>query len=64
LRACALRLLDDPELAARMGGEAQKNVADKFSPEQFQAGLRRAIESARRKRRARQKIWRGDSEIR
>jgi hypothetical protein len=63
LRACALRPLDDHELAARMGGEAQKTLADKFSPEQFQAGLRRTIESARRKWRARRKTWRGDSEI-
>lgn len=53
LRACALRLLDDAELAARMGRAAQKTVADNFSPEQFQAGIRRAIESARRKWRAR-----------
>jgi len=59
----ALRLIDDPELAARIGRETQKNVADKFSRGPCQAGLRRAIESTRRKWRERQKTGRGASEI-
>lgn len=49
LRACAERLLDDRELAARMGEEARKTVAEKFPVEKFRAGLLRSIEAARQK---------------
>jgi hypothetical protein len=56
LRRCALRLLDDRELAERMGREAQKTVTAKFSPMDFVAGLRGAIDAARRKWLDHQKI--------
>lgn len=49
LRSFALWLLRDRELAVRMGREAQKSVAEKFSPEKFASGLRRAIETAQQK---------------
>ncbi|HTV59715.1 MAG TPA: glycosyltransferase [Verrucomicrobiae bacterium] len=49
LRRFARLLLEDRELAARMGREAQRAVAKKFSREQFKRGLERAIERARRK---------------
>lgn len=49
LRQYAIRLLDDQRLAARMGREAQKTVAEKFPPEKFKAGLTRALEVARAK---------------
>ena len=42
-------LLDDPALAARMGREAQRAVAAKFSPECFKRGLERSLERARKK---------------
>lgn len=53
LRGFARLLLEDRELAARMGREAQRAVAEKFSPEQFKRGLERSIERARRKFRRR-----------
>jgi len=49
LRTCAQRLLDDRELAVRMGRAAQEMVAERFSPEKFRTGLLRSIEKARRK---------------
>jgi hypothetical protein len=49
LRAHAIRLLEDHDLAAQMGCEAQKAVMRKFPPERFSTGLQRAIETAQRK---------------
>lgn len=49
LRSFAHWLLREPELAARMGREAQRTVAENFSPEKFTVGLRRAIDTAQRK---------------
>lgn len=49
LNGFARRLLADQELAARMGREAQKVVAEKFSLEHFKRGLERSLECARRK---------------
>jgi glycosyltransferase involved in cell wall biosynthesis len=49
LRGYALRLLEDRDLAMRMGSEAQKTVAAKFSPIDFVGGMGAAIETARRK---------------
>jgi glycosyltransferase involved in cell wall biosynthesis len=49
LRAQATRLLEDRDLAARMGQEATKAVMQKFPPERFRAGLQHAIETAQRK---------------
>jgi glycosyltransferase involved in cell wall biosynthesis len=49
LRACAWRLLHDRELAAQMGREAQKTVAELFTLQKFKSGLIRAIETARKK---------------
>ena len=49
LQGYARRLLGDRELAARMGREARKRVAEKFSPQQFKKGLLRSIECARKK---------------
>lgn len=51
LRAYARRLLDDRELAGRMGRAAQRLVAEKFSGAKFREGFRRAIECA-------QRLWR------
>ena len=53
LRLFARRLLEDRELAGRMGREAQRVVAEKFSPERFKQGLEHSIESARQKFRRR-----------
>jgi hypothetical protein len=55
LRHYATRLLTDQHLAAQMGREAQKIVAEKFPPGEFKAGLTRAIEIARRKWREHQR---------
>jgi len=49
LRHYAMQLLEDQSLAARMGREAQKTVAEKFPPGEFKVGLTHAIEAARRK---------------
>jgi len=49
LHGYAMRLLDDQNLAARMGRAAQKAITEKFAPATFKAGLVRAIETARRK---------------
>ncbi len=48
LRAHALRLLDDHDLAGRMGVAAQKVVAARFSLGQFQKRFRHSIERAQR----------------
>jgi glycosyltransferase involved in cell wall biosynthesis len=48
LRGYARRLLDDRELAGRMGRAAQKLEADKFSGAKFREGFSLAIESAQR----------------
>jgi glycosyltransferase involved in cell wall biosynthesis len=53
LRGLAARLLEDRELAARMGREAQRAVAAKYSPEVFKVGLCNAIATAQRKWRQR-----------
>jgi hypothetical protein len=47
LRRHAQRLLDDRELAVRMGRAAQQTVAERFSAEQFRAGLQQSINTAR-----------------
>ncbi len=49
LRAYAVRLLEEPDLAAQMGREARKAVLEKFPPERFATGLQRAIQTAQRK---------------
>jgi hypothetical protein len=49
LRAYALRLLDDHDLARRMGAAAQKAVAERFSLGQFQERFRHSIERAQRR---------------
>ncbi len=49
LKEYARRLLGDAELAAGMGREARKRVAEKFSPLQFKNGLLRSVECARKK---------------
>ncbi len=49
LRSHAIRLLQDRDLAARMGREARKAVARKFPLERFSTGLQRAIETAQKK---------------
>jgi hypothetical protein len=56
LRQFAVQLLEDQTLAARMGREAQKTVAEKFPPGKFKAGLSHAIKVARTKWRARRRI--------
>jgi len=53
LRSFARRLLGDRELAARMGREAQKIVAEKFSPQKFKRGFEQSLERARQKFRRR-----------
>ncbi len=49
LRAFAWQMLNDRELALRMGREAQRTVAELFSVEKFVSGLARSIETARAK---------------
>jgi hypothetical protein len=49
LRSNAIRLLEDRDLAAQMGREAQKAVMRKFPPERFRTGLQQAIATAQRK---------------
>jgi hypothetical protein len=49
LRACAIQLLKDRELAARMGRAAQRIVTEKFSPGTFRAGLLESIRTAQLK---------------
>jgi glycosyltransferase involved in cell wall biosynthesis len=49
LRAFAWQLLRDRELAAEMGRQAQKSVAELFSIGKFKSGLARSIEAARTK---------------
>lgn len=49
LRSYALRLLADPELAARMGQAARETAAKRFSIARFQQGFMRSLEFARRK---------------
>ncbi len=49
LRAHAIRLIEDRDLAVQMGQEARKAVIQKFPPERFKAGLERAIETAQKK---------------
>jgi glycosyltransferase involved in cell wall biosynthesis len=49
LRRYAQQLLDDRELAIKMGAEARRTVVKRFGPERFRAGLLRSIEEARRK---------------
>jgi hypothetical protein len=53
LRACAQRLLEDRQLAIRMGQEARKVVLKRFSVERFRSGFLDSIKSARRKWQAR-----------
>jgi glycosyltransferase involved in cell wall biosynthesis len=49
LRAFAWQLLRDRELAARMGREAQKTVAELFGVAKFKAGMARSLTTARSK---------------
>jgi glycosyltransferase involved in cell wall biosynthesis len=56
LRGFARRLLDDRELAVRMGREAQRTAAAKYSPENFKIGLSNAIATAQRKWRLRSMV--------
>jgi hypothetical protein len=49
LRGRALDLLEDRELAARMGAAARDTVARQFSPSRFAEGFRRSIAVARSK---------------
>jgi len=49
LRGHAMRLLEDRELARRMGDEARKTAAERFSPQKFKAGLQEAVAAARQK---------------
>src|SRR5882672_3897765 len=49
LREHAIRLLEDRDLAAQMGGEARKAVMEKFPPDRFTTGLQLAIQTAQRK---------------
>jgi hypothetical protein len=49
LRAYAMRLLEDRELAVRLGQAAQKTVAEKFSPDKFRTGLLQSIRTAQLK---------------
>jgi hypothetical protein len=49
LRAYALRLLDDCDLAKRMGAAAQKVVAERFSLDQFHKRFSHSIERAQRR---------------
>ena len=47
LRACAQRLLEDRQLAVRMGQEAQRALLRAFPVERFRAGFLASIERAR-----------------
>jgi len=49
LRNFALRLLEDRELAVRMGRAAQATIAKRFSPEKFRAGLMESMRTAQLK---------------
>ncbi len=49
LRRFAQMLLEDRNLAAKMGKEARKTVCERFGPERFSRGIRQSIETARRK---------------
>jgi len=49
----AKQLIDDVELARKMGEEARKAAQRLFSPEQFLGGFKNAIETARIKKRGR-----------
>lgn len=48
LRSYALRLLEDQQLAARMGAAARESVSQQFSGARFQRNLSRSIETAQR----------------
>jgi hypothetical protein len=54
LRGCAQRLLQDPELARRMGAAARATVAERFSATVFKRNFSNAIEKA-------QRLWRRQS---
>jgi hypothetical protein len=49
LRARAWQLINDREVAAQMGAEAQKTAAEIFSSEKFKKGIEHSIETARNK---------------
>jgi len=49
LRKYAGMLLEDRDLAARMGRQARKTVVERFSMSRFKEGFLRSIETARRK---------------
>ena len=49
LRSYARILLDNRDLAVKMGRQAQKTVIDRFSTGKFKEGFLRSIETARRK---------------
>jgi len=49
LRGYAQRLLDEPELAARLGAEAKRVVSARFHVKAFRAGFRSAIANAQKR---------------
>ena len=49
LRRYAQQLLDDPELAARLGAEAKRVVGARFHVRTFRAGFRQSIASAQKR---------------
>ena len=49
LRRYAQQLLDDPELAARLGAEAKRMVGARFHVRAFRAGFRQSIASAQKR---------------
>ena len=53
LRKYARMLLEDRDLAAKMGQEAQKTVTERFSKDKFKEAFLQSIETARQKRRGR-----------
>ncbi len=54
LRGYAHRLLDDRELASRMGQASRETIRERFSTQRFAKAFARAIETAKRKWRGRQ----------
>jgi len=49
LRGFAEQLLNDPELAARLGAEAKRTVSSRFHVRTFRAGFRQAIANAQKR---------------
>ena len=55
LRACAMRLLEDRELAARMGQAARATALRLYSKRKFVEGMRRALTKAQKKWKAKKR---------